>query len=134
MSTTSPLQRTRTVRTAATGLLVVGGVLLGVLTAMGRPLAAVAAYLLAVGATVTLQVNFRGTLVDERDRMRHLEASGRTLQVVGITAAGVFPTLTVLWGLGYFQWRPWAVTLAFAVAALYGVYGAIRLWIAFRGR
>lgn len=127
MATRSPLQRPRPVRAAAIGLWVGGGALLGVAVAFDAPLAGVGLYALAVVASVAVQFNYDGVLFDERDRANDRRAAARTLQFFGLASAGVFPTLTALWGLGHFEWQVWSTTLALAVVLLYGTYGAFRV-------
>jgi uncharacterized membrane protein len=133
MASESLLQRPGPVRAATLGLWVGGGVLLGVLTAFDYPLVGVGLYAVAVLVSVGLGRNYEGVLFDERDRRNDQVAAARTLQVFGLASAGVFPTLTALWGLGYFQWQEWSVTLALAVAVLYVTYGAIRFAVEGRG-
>jgi uncharacterized membrane protein len=113
-------------RATTIGLWLGGGVALGVLTALDYPLVGVGVVAAAALASFALQYNYEGVLFDERDRTYDRLAAARTLQVFGMASAGVFPTLTVLWGVGYFEWSEWSVTLAFAVAVLYGTYGAMR--------
>lgn len=127
------LQRARLVRSATLGLWVGGGVVLGVLTAFDFPLVGVALYAVGVVASLALGYNYEGVLFDERDRRYDERAAARTLQVFGLASAGVFPTLTALWGLGHFEWQEWSVTLALAVAVLYVTYGLTRVAVERRG-
>lgn len=105
------------------GLWLLAGLLLGVLTAAGRPVVAALAFGIGAVAAIGVRWGYGGPLFDERDRDLHNEAAGRTLSVLGIASAVVFPTLTALYGLGYFEWTAVSSTIAFGVAVLYGVYG-----------
>lgn len=121
-----------TTRRIVTGLGVGGGLALGVLVALERPLVGVALYALAMLASVGLQHRSDAVLYDERDRTHAQSAASLTLRLYGYASAVVFPALTLAWALGYFDWPLWSVALAFAVAALYLTYGGFRLAVATR--
>ncbi|WP_435095881.1 DUF2178 domain-containing protein [Halarchaeum sp. P4] len=123
----------RTARRLVTGLTVVAGLALGVLTVLRRPLVGVGVYALGMVGAVAVQYRSDAVLYDERDRAHARTAADLTLRLFGYTAAVVFPALTVAWGLGYFDWPAWSVALAFATAALYLTYGALNYAVAVRG-
>jgi uncharacterized membrane protein len=118
-----------TARRAVGGLWVLSGVALGVLAGYGRPLFGVAAYVLAIVAVFVVFRNYEDPLFDERDAKIRREAAAATLKLFGLTAAGVFPTLTAAWGLGYYQWNDWSVAIAFFVAVLYATFGILQFVI-----
>ncbi|WP_267643630.1 DUF2178 domain-containing protein [Haloarchaeobius amylolyticus] len=100
------------------GLWILSGVALGALVALGEPLAGVAAFVAcAVGALVLFR-RYSGPLFDERDQRQQEAASQRTLAIMGMSSAVVFPTVTALWGLGIIEWPVWLTPIAFFVAAL----------------
>jgi len=45
--------------------------------------------------------------------------------VFGYASAVVFPALTLLSGLGRFEWEPWTAAVGVLVAALYATDGVI---------
>jgi hypothetical protein len=118
-----------TARRTIGGLWVLSGVALGVLTGSGRPLLGVAAYVLAIASVFVVYRGYDGPLYDERDAEIRREAAATTLKLFGLTAAGVFPTLTAAWGLGYYQWEAWSVAIGFFVAALYTTFAALQFAI-----
>jgi len=121
------LGRPSQVRRVVGGLTVVGGVALAGLTVIERPLAGVAVYVLAMVGAVVVQSRTEGPVFDERDEAISREAAQWTLTLFGLGSAGVFPALTVAWGLGLFEWRAWSTAVALFVAVLYLTYGAFRL-------
>ena len=108
---------------------VFGALSLAVSTVIGRPLVGVGVFVLAVGAVVLAQLQADTTVFDERDEEISKNAASMTLMIFGITSALVFPTLTVAWGLGQFEWEPWSTAIAMLVAVLYLTYGAFGLVI-----
>jgi uncharacterized membrane protein len=120
----SLLDRTDRVRQAVAGLAVVAGLGLGVFTALNRPLVGVGVYVVGVAGAVFAQSSAERPVYDERDEAIAQEAAQWTLTVFGWGSAGVFPALTVAWGLGVFTWRPWSAAIALFVAVLYLTYGA----------
>lgn len=126
--TASPL-RSGVVRRVVGLAVVLGSLGLAGLTIIERPLAGVGVYAIAmitVGATL-LQTDV--PVFDERDELIAAEAAGRTLMLVGIGSAVVFPALTVAWGLNLFEWHPWSAAVAVFVAALYLTYAVFTVSI-----
>lgn len=100
------------------GLWSLSGVSLAALIVAGYPLLGVGAFAFF---GLTALVSFRrydGPLFDERDERRQEKASKRTLGIMGITSAIVFPGTTALWGLNIIQWPLWLSPIAFFVAGL----------------
>lgn len=121
-----------TARRLVGSLWVLSGVALGVLAGYGRPLVGVGAYALTIVAVFVVFYRYEGPLFDERDVKTRREAADTTLKLFGLTAAGVFPTLTAAWGLGYYQWEDWSVAVAFFVALLYATFGALQVVFGYR--
>jgi len=122
----------RTTRRLTTALSAGGGLALGALVVVGRPLVGVAAYALGMLAAVALQYRSDAVLYDERDTAISRRAAALTLRTYGYASAVVFPALTVAWALGYFDWPAWSVALALGVAAVYLTYGGLRVAVAAR--
>jgi uncharacterized membrane protein len=107
-----------TYRLLYVGLWALSGVALAVGIVAGVALAGVAAFVaLALTALLTYR-RYDGPLFDERDEYRQAAASKRTLAVMGLTSAVVFPGVTALWALGLVEWPFWLTPIAFFVAAL----------------
>ncbi|WP_169302466.1 DUF2178 domain-containing protein [Halorientalis salina] len=121
----SLLDRTDRVRQAVAGLSVVAGLGLAVFTALNRPLVGVGVYVVGVAGAVFAQSSAEMPVYDERDEAIAREAAQWTLTVFGWASAGVFPALTVAWGLDAFTWQPWSAAIALFVAILYLTYGAV---------
>jgi uncharacterized membrane protein len=117
MSTSTPSSET-TYRRLYIGLWALSGVALGVLVALGEPLVGVGAFVLLALAALLVFRRYDGPLFDERDGRRQAAASKRTLGIMGITSALVFPGITTLWALGVVEWPRWLTPIAFFVAAL----------------
>jgi uncharacterized membrane protein len=100
------------------GLWVCSGVTLALGTTLGHPLAGVAGFVVCGVASLALFRRYEGPLFDERDEARQAAASKRTLGIVGISSAVVFPTLTALWALDVIAWPRWLTPVALFVAAL----------------
>ncbi len=115
----------RNVRRTVTGLAVVAGLALGVLTAADRPLVGVGIYAVAMVGVVAVQSRAETTVFDERDEAIAEEAAQLTLTVFGWASAVVFPALTVAWGLGRFEWGPATSAVALSVAVLYLTYAGL---------
>ena len=77
----------------------------------------------AVGAVAVLR-RYSGPLFDERDQRIHEAASERTITILGLSSAAVFPTVTALWALDVVAWPLWLTPIAFFVAGLSLVHGA----------
>jgi Predicted membrane protein (DUF2178). len=118
------LQRPSQVRRLFGALTVLGGVALAGFTVLERPLLGVGAYSFAVLGAVTVQSRATVPVFDERDEAISQEAAQWTLTVFGLGSAGVFPALTVAWGLDLFEWQAWSSAVALFVAVLYLTYGA----------
>lgn len=100
------------------GLWGLSGVSLAGLIVAGFPLLGVGAFaLFGLSALVSFR-RYDGPLFDERDERRQEKASKRTLGIMGITSAIVFPGTTALWGLNFIEWPLWLSPIAFFVAGL----------------
>lgn len=94
------------------------GVALGGGIAINYPLVGVGAFVtFALAALVTFR-RYDGPLFDERDSRQLAAASKRTLAIMGVTSAIVFPTVTALWALNIIEWPLWLTPIAFFVAVL----------------
>ena len=100
------------------GLWGLSGLALASLIVVGRPLVGVAAFVGCGLASLFVFRQYDGPLFDERDDRQQAAASKRTLGLLGIAAAVVFPTVTALWALGVIAWPLWLTPIAFFVAAL----------------
>ncbi|MFC7138031.1 DUF2178 domain-containing protein [Halobaculum litoreum] len=108
----------RTYRLLYIGLWALSGVALAAGVVAGYPLIGVGAFAaLGLAALLTFR-RYDGPLFDERDERRQAAASKRTLAVMGVTSAVVFPGVTALWALGVVEWPLWLTHIAFFVAAL----------------
>jgi uncharacterized membrane protein len=117
MSTSTPSSET-THRRRYIGLWTVSGVALGGGIVVGYPLVGVGSFVaLGLGALLTFR-RYDGPLFDERDERRQAAASKRTLAIMGIISALVFPGVTALWAFGVVEWPLWLTPIAFFVAAL----------------
>jgi uncharacterized membrane protein len=114
------------------GLWVLSGVSLGGLIVAGYPLAGVAAFVACIVAAVGAFRYYDGPLFDERDRRIQAAASKRTLAVMGIGSAVVFPSATALWALDVIEWPLWLTPVAFFVAVLAFVHVGSLLYEASR--
>jgi uncharacterized membrane protein len=108
----------RTYRLLYIGLWALSGVALGGGIVAGYALAGVGAFLALALAALLVFRRYDGPLFDERDERQQAAASKRTLGVMGLTAAIVFPGVTALWALGVVEWPLWLTPIAFFVAAL----------------
>lgn len=122
---TELLGRTGRIRSAVAGLAAVSGLGLAAFTVLNRPFVAVGVYAVALAGAVGLQATADVPVFDERDADISRDAARWTLTIFGWASAGVFPALTVAWGLGMFEWQPWSVAIALFVAVLYLTYGAL---------
>ncbi len=75
-------------------------------------------------ATAVSLLQTDSPVFDERDETISKAAASRTLTVLGLASAVVFPTLTAAWGLDLFVWQPWSSAVALFVAVLFLTYGA----------
>jgi uncharacterized membrane protein len=107
-----------TYRTLYIGLWALSGVALAGGIVAGYPLVGVGAFAVAALAALLTFRRYDGPLFDERDEHRQAAASKRTLGIMGIGAALVFPAVTALWALGVVAWPLWLTPIAFFVAAL----------------
>ncbi len=117
------VDRPARVRRLVGGLAVLGGVALAGFTVLERPLVGVGVYLATMLGVVLLQSRATAPVFDERDETISREAAQWTLTVFGLGSAGVFPALTVAWGLGLFEWQPWSTAIALFVTVLFLTYG-----------
>jgi uncharacterized membrane protein len=107
-----------TYRSLYIGLWAVSGVALAVGVVTDYALVGVGAFVVLALAALLTHRRYDGPLFDERDERRQAAASKRTLAVMGVTSAIVFPTVTALWALGIVEWPLWLTPIAFFVAAL----------------
>jgi len=114
-------------------LTVVSGIGLAVFTAMNRPFVGVGVFVVGLAGSVFVQSRARQPVFDERDEAIARDAAQWTLTLFGWASAGVFPTLTVAWGLGVFEWQPWSGAIALFVAVLYLTFGVLVLFFQRRG-
>jgi hypothetical protein len=121
---TGLLGRPEQVRRVIGALTVLGGVGLAAFTVLELPLVGVGVYVLAVIGAVALQARTTVPVFDERDEELSRDAAQWTLTLLGLGSAGVFPALTVAWGLDLFEWQAWSSAIALFVAVLYLTYGA----------
>lgn len=106
------------------GLAVVAGALaLAGFTVVSRPLVGVGAYVFTMIAAAAALLQTDIPVFDERDETISKEAASRTLMILGLSSAVVFPALTVAWGLNRFEWQPWSSAIALFVAVLFLIYG-----------
>jgi uncharacterized membrane protein len=118
MSTSTTTGSETTYRRLYIGLWALSGVALGAGIVVGYPLVGVGAFAaLGLAAILTFR-RYDGPLFDERDDRRQGTASKRTLGIMGVTSALVFPGVTALWALGVIEWPLWLTPIAFFVAAL----------------
>jgi uncharacterized membrane protein len=111
---------------AASGLVLAGGIV------VGRPLVGVGAFAAFGIAALLIFRRYDGPLFDERDERRQAAASRRTLAVLGVTSALVFPTVTALWALGVVAWPAWLTPVAFVVALLAFVHVGSTMYVSAR--
>jgi uncharacterized membrane protein len=115
---TSTTHGETTYRRLYVGLWALSGVALAAGVVASYPLVGVAAFVgFALAALLTFR-RYDGPLFDERDERRQAAASKRTLAIMGVTSAVVFPGVTALWALGVVEWPLWLTPVAFFVAAL----------------
>lgn len=112
----------RTYRRAYVGLSALAGLAMAALIAVGHPVVAAGAFAACFIAAAALRLSADRPLFDERDRQRHYRAAGRTMTVFGWACAAFFPALTVLVGLGYYDWPAWLTPVALFIPVLYGTY------------
>ncbi|SEN46657.1 hypothetical protein SAMN05216388_1003183 [Halorientalis persicus] len=122
---TGVFERAGRIRSAVAGLAAVSGLGLAAFTVLNRPFVAVGVYAVALAGAVGLQATAEVPVFDERDEAISRDAANWTLAIFGWASAGVFPALTVAWGLGIFEWPLWSVAIALFVAVLYLTYGAL---------
>lgn len=121
------LSRPTQIRRVVGGLAVVGGVSLAGFTAIEQPLVGVGVYVLAVAGAVAVQARAPTPVFDERDETVSQEAAAATLTIFGLGSAGVFPALTVAWGLDLFEWQAWSTAIALFVSVLFLTYSGLLL-------
>ncbi len=114
-----------TTRKIYIGLWLLGAAILGVATGLGQPLVGAIGYGASVIAAIGVWYSYPGPMFDERDTQIHDKASGHTLTILGYASAVIFPSLTALYGLDYFEWGPMTTAVALTVAGIYLLYGAI---------
>ena len=96
-----------------------------VLPVGGYPVAGAAAFFVLGGATFAL--GRPESMFDERDADIIEEASANTIQVLGISSAVVFPTVSVLAALGYIEFPPWLGLIGLFVALLFVLWASFLL-------
>jgi uncharacterized membrane protein len=131
MSTATAATET-TYRRLYVGLWVVSGLTLAGGVVAGRPLVGVGAFGALGLAALLLFRRYDGPLFDERDERRQAAASRRTLAVVGVASALVFPAVTALWALGVVAWPRWLTPVACFVALLAFVHVGSTMYVSTR--
>lgn len=124
---TGLLESATQVRRTVGLLAAVAGVGLAAFVVLERPLIGVAVYVLAMIGTVLVQSRAELPVFDERDTAIAQEAAQMTLTIFGWASAGIFPALTVAWGLGKFDWGPASTAIALFVSVLYLTYSGLLL-------
>jgi ABC-type multidrug transport system permease subunit len=104
---------------------VAAGAFIGLLIG-GYPTIGAVAFL-GIGVASVGFWRWRGPLFDERDESIVTTASTQLVQLLGITSGIVFPTLTLLWGLGYIDWPAWLAPISGFVAVLFGLWVGLLL-------
>jgi hypothetical protein len=107
------------IRRSVAALAAIAGIGLAAFTVIERPLVGVGVYVVAIAGSVAVQSRAERPVFDERDDAIMRDAAQWTLTLFGWASAGVFPALTVAWGLGVFEWQPWSTAIAMFVAVLY---------------
>jgi uncharacterized membrane protein len=120
---THPLLSPTVVRRLFSLAVVAGALALAGFTVVSRPLVGVGAYVLTMIAAAVALLQTDAPVFDERDETISKEAASRTLMILGLSSAVVFPALTVAWGLDRFEWQPWSSAIALFVAVLFLIYG-----------
>jgi ABC-type multidrug transport system permease subunit len=82
---------------------------------------------LGIGVASVVFWRWRRPIFDERDESIVTTASTQLVQLLGITSGIVFPTLTLLWGIGYVEWPVWLSPISGFVAVLFGVWVGLLL-------
>ncbi|ELZ80253.1 hypothetical protein C453_19285 [Haloferax elongans ATCC BAA-1513] len=118
MSNPNTQSRERSYRRLYAGLWLLSGVALAAFITLGYPIIGVIAFVVSATVAIAIVRRYDGPLFDERDRSRQAAASQRTVAIVGISSAIVFPTVTALWALDVVAWPVWLTPIAFFVAAL----------------
>lgn len=129
MTATSSIQRGRRYRRIVYGLFGIGIAALLVGTAIGRDLAGIVVYAVAViggiGATFYLQFGTSVSLQDEREEELALRASNVTFQLYGFLGLFAFVGLFLLDALGRPSIGPAVETLLYAYAVITLTWGAV---------
>ncbi|KAB1190389.1 DUF2178 domain-containing protein [Haloferax sp. MBLA0076] len=118
MSNPQTLSSEESTRRLYLGLWLFSGVSLAGCIVLGYPLVGTATFVGCITAAIVVFSRCDGPIFDERDQRRQGEASRRTLRVLGISSAVVFPVTTALWALGVVEWPLWLTPIAFFVAGL----------------
>lgn len=114
-----------------TGILFgVGATALGVFSA-SRPLIGVAVYVATLTGALLLWRTAGGE-ISKTAEFRAASSRDKTLWALGMASAVGFPALVAADGLGYFTWSDLTAGIAFTVAGLYAVFGAVSLWELYR--
>lgn len=112
-------------RGAVTTLVVLSVASLVALTNLGYPFVGVGAYVVLFVTALGVWYRYPGRLFDERDDRISAKASDYTVMVFGYGAAVVFPVLTLLYGLGRFEWTEFVAGAGFMLLAVFGVYWVV---------
>jgi len=115
------VEPTDSYRRAYVAAWVVGSLAFVGLIAAGYPLVGSVAFGAAAVVGVGAHQVFEGELFDESTSDLRA-ACTNTIAVLGITAAVVFPTLTILYSLGVYEWPAWLTRMAWFVGALFVVW------------
>ena len=107
------------------GLWALAAVAAVVLPISGYPVAGAIAFFALGGATFAL--GRPESMFDERDADIIEEASANTIQVLGISSAVVFPTVSVFAALDYIEFPPWLGLIGLFVALLFALWASFLL-------
>lgn len=107
-----------------------GAAVLGIFSS-SRPLVGATVYVAATLASLVLWYRADSEASASND-LREASPADTTLAVLGIASAVVFPGLVAADGLGYFTWTSLTAGIAFTVAGVYVVFGAVSLLRLFR--
>lgn len=100
------------------GLWALSGVSMTALVSVGYPIVGVGAFVLLGLSAMLLFRRYDGPLFDERDERRQEAASRKTLSVMEVVSAVVFPGTAVLWSLNLVKWPTWLTPVGLFIAGL----------------
>lgn len=125
MAETAYTTRTNRNRLTYIGLWALATIAFVGLSVAGSPAIGAVAFFVFGGATFAL--GRPASMFDERDADIIEEASANTIQVVGLSSAVVFPTVSALAGLGYIEFPLWLSPVGVFVALMFVLWGGFLL-------